>query len=217
MPRSINATLLTDTRQEAAEYGILVEFQFGSGTLRLTTAEMDLLWNGQTWLAAKGRLAFDGLSGESADVDAAAIGVTLSGVDQALLAVILGETFRGRKALVYYGHWSPTTGQVIGTPYLVFPGYMNDDWKVDEERDEHGVGDVTISTTLTSSLTELDRANPVRCNVTSHQAQVPWAAGDTFFQNVPLATGTLFWGQPVPKEAKPLRGDWPLNRRPSGT
>ncbi len=178
--------------------------------MRFTTAARDLSWNSQTWTAVGGNIGIDAM-GESADDAAAGLAVQLSGVDQTILASIVAEQYRGRLARVWYAHWNQSTGAVVANPYLMFSGFMNEDWEIDDVRPVNGVGTVTIRTRFTSRLALLQQTHGVLCNVDSHRSNIAAAAsvgteGDTFFLPVPnLATRKIYWGSASPASLDPVR------------
>lgn len=199
MTRTISGALLTSFQGPAAETCALIELQLGSGTQRLTTGGQTISWNGQTWTAIGGALQLEPMS-ETIDNRGNGVGIQLSGVDQAILALLLGETFVGRKALIYWAHLDVALGTVIGTPLLIFDGLMLEGWTVEEVRStEESPGTVTIRSRLAGRYSELLKRRGVRCNEHDHQLAIgAAAAGDTFFQNVPKLVGESFiWGKIV--------------------
>jgi hypothetical protein len=68
----------------------------------LTTAAKDIVWNSITWQATGHTLDIDPM-GESAEDPGNGIRVKLSGVDQTVLSLIMGNArFRGRTATIYH-------------------------------------------------------------------------------------------------------------------
>lgn len=217
MTRTLGGALATDLAQPAAEKTELIALDFADLSnnptpVYLTTAARDLTWDGKTWQAVGGHLDVDAL-GETTDNQGGGLRVRLSGVDQAILALILGARWRGRGATVYYAHLNPATGAVIDTPVQMFGGQMNGGFQIAESRGDFGGGAVDITTRLTSKLNELVRVRGVRCNVESHRATVPAAAtaGDTFFQHVAqLPMRKIYWGTKAPSDfaqSGPPNGD----------
>lgn len=164
----------------------------------LTTAAKDISWNSQTWQAVGGHLAVDVL-GESTDGPADGVRLALSGVDQSVLALILGSRWRGRTATAYYAHLDQALGTVKTDPVLMFKGLMNGGFDISESRGDFGGGTVDIALRLTAKLNELVKVRGVRTNMASHRATIPGASTDTFFQHVPqLALRRVYWGMKTP-------------------
>jgi hypothetical protein len=193
--RVLNASLLADLATGSAAKTELIELNFSTGIVRLCTAAQNLLEGGNTYLAVGGALEVEGL-GETLDEKGQGVSMSLSGVDQTILAAILSAKVRGRKAAIYYAHFNPVTGALIGAKYKMFEGYMNEPWEINEDRGERGGGTVKIKTRLTSRLTDLSR---VKGFLTNNQQYQSFFNGDTFFQNVAGIMGQqIFWGQRDP-------------------
>lgn len=200
MTRSIDSTLLaTLTEQSGHDIVHFIELQFSGGTVRATTAPMDLVWNTFTWEALGGLLDVDGFA-ESFDMGGIGARLRLSGVDQSILAILLSQNFRGRRARVWYAKLTPADGTVTGTPLLMFDGLMNEGWSVRESRGDFGGGTVDLSTKLLARINDLIRVRGIRCNLHSHQQQpISGVSSDTFFQNTAQIPGRkIYWGQKTP-------------------
>jgi hypothetical protein len=171
----------------------LIELQFGSGTLRWTTASVDIAWGGFTWTAVGGALVV-GDPQESSDDNAAGVSLNFSATDGTVMSALLGQTYLGRTARIYRASIQQSNGAIDAA--LIFEGYMNDAFTIRDERDPvTGAGSVEVETRLTARTGDLARQNGFRCNLASHQAVY---ADDLFFQFVPeLTNKTIRWGQPV--------------------
>lgn len=92
------------TEHQRSVHGVawLVELAFTTGTLRYTTAPVSIVEGGNTWLGWGG-VATVGSVTESEEVLGDAIVLSLSIVDQALVAASLGNVgaYRGRRATLY--------------------------------------------------------------------------------------------------------------------
>jgi hypothetical protein len=177
-----------------AEFVHLLEFEFASGTVRLATGVQDLLWNALSWEAVGGLLEIGGIE-ETTDARAQGVDVRLSGVDQTVLAILLGSSYRGRTVRIYRAHLDKTTGLLVGDPMLLFQGLQLSPYTVDEERTPGG-GTVRISTRL-SGYFGVERIRGIMSNLVSHQH---YFNGDLFFQQAAsLANVKIYWGTPVPR------------------
>lgn len=92
----------TQHQQSVAGVAWLVELAFTTGTLRYTTAPVTITEGADTWLGW-GAVATVGSVTESEEVLGDAIVLSLSIVDQALIAASLGNvgSYRGRRATLY--------------------------------------------------------------------------------------------------------------------
>lgn len=102
----------------------------------------------------------------------------------------------GAIATEYQPGWDSAyvAGTVVLDPIIVFKGFMNESFQIEEERDDQGndIGTVTISTRLTSRMAVMAKVRGIRTNLESHQALFP---GDTFFKFVPTLQGKkIKWG-----------------------
>ncbi len=102
MTRSLGAGLAADITAATGERARLIELQFADQAgvptpVWITTASQDLVWAGTTWQSVGGRMNVEAL-GESADDPSNSHRLSLSGVDQSVLALILGSTWKGRIA-----------------------------------------------------------------------------------------------------------------------
>lgn len=178
----------------AAETGVrcyFFEFAFLSGTVRWTSAPHDVVWNSLTWTAIGGALSPDTMP-ESADLSAGGATLTLPGVDQGIIALILGDQYIGRPAKIWKAAMNPATGAVIADPWLEYSGFMNGGWTITEDRNADGsAGTVTVTTQLTSRLAGLDQRRGIQPNIGSHQSLYP---GDRFFEFVGQIVGaSVVW------------------------
>jgi hypothetical protein len=171
--RTLGAGIATDINAASGERCQFIQFNFadiaGAPTpVYLTTAAKDIVWNAITWQATGHMMELDAL-GESADDPGNGLKVKLSGVDQTILALILGSTWRGRTATIWYAALDQSTGAVKADPVIMFSGPMNGGFEIGESRGDFGGGTVDIQARLTSRLDELVKIRGVKTNVQSHQ------------------------------------------------
>lgn len=202
MTRTIGAGLSAELTQAAGERCQLVYLEFADGSnnptpVYLTNAAQDITWNGNTYQAVGG-LEIDAM-GESADGAANGLRIKLSGVDQAILALIHGSRWRGRPARIYYAGFSQATGLVLSDPIEMYSGPMTGGFQIGESRGDFGGGKVDITSRLTSWIDELVKHRGVYTNEMSHRSVIPGATTDTFFHSVPsLMARRSFWGVKEP-------------------
>lgn len=184
----------TAINSDSAESCHLIELEFSTGTVYLTTAYQDIAWNGNTYEAVGGLLEIGGIE-ETSDPQGQGVDLKLSAVDQTVLAALMSAQYRGREAKVYRAHLNKGTGQVVGDPFLMLRGLQLSNYQIEENRDASG-GTVTISTRISGYLS-IDRVRGIKSNLTSHQHEFP---GDTFWQNAAILANTkIYWGTPVPQ------------------
>lgn len=190
MTRTLASGMATAIASATAEYVHLLELAFSGGYQRLSTGSANLLWRGLTWTGVGGFLGFSSVQ-ESSDVSAGTTELTLSGVDQSVLAVLLSQFYVGRSAKIWRAHLNSSTGAIIADPVLLFSGYMNGGYTVRDVRAVEGHGICTIAFRCTDQLARLEERRGFQTNETSHQAVFP---GDRFFQHVNvLAHKPISW------------------------
>lgn len=180
MSRSLAAGVATAIAAATAEYVHLIEMAFSGGYQRLSTGSANLLWRGLTWTGIGGPLTFNAVQ-ESTDLSAGTIELTLSGVDDTILGVLLSQFYVGRSAKVWRAHLDSSAGTVIADPVLLFSGFMNGGYTVRDVRPIEGHGTCTITMRCTDQLARLEERRGFQTNETSHQAIY---SGDRFFQHV---------------------------------
>lgn len=196
----MRAAIAADGTTDRADTVHLISCALSGGTVYLTTAPVDVVWNGHTWQAVGGALAW-GTVPESPDLSAASLQLTLSGVDPTVLQRLLAEGSIARAAQVWRAKLT-ASGAILADPLLLFSGLMSGGWQVTERRGggDGGLppdgGTVEIVGTITSRVKLLDRRAGIQTNVTSHQAAASAYVGDQFFSFVQeLATKTISWGK----------------------
>lgn len=210
MARDLTADLAAEIAADHAAYTFLLEFQFSGGTLHYTTAPFDIRTAGFTDPPGPPDATFVGVGGvfqiediqETEDMKAQGAPIRLSGVDTEIIASILTNRFRGRKARFWLAHFDLPTGDIVSDPYLLLDGKMNSEFRVTQQT-TRGSGRVDVETRIVSRLAELQQKRGILMNVESHHSAIPEAAtnGDLFFQHVAEITGRqIYWGQPEPEE-----------------
>ena len=108
-----------------------------SAEARLTNAPVDLdveVESGlgvETWVG--GLMLNVAVVTESDDLDASGVDLTLDGVNQTIIAVLMDNHFRGQNATVYKGWFDPDAGTLLGSyPLLMFRGLQNEAYNISE-------------------------------------------------------------------------------------
>ena len=162
---------------------ILAQLTFASGTQYVWTGIGPLVYSAQTFTGV-GSLANLGSIAEGIEVKADGTTVGLSGIDAGLYADCLEEIQIGATAKIWFALL--TQGIVIGTPYLLFSGL------IDQPTIEEGAEDITISLALESRLTNLQRASQRRYTSADQRTYYPTDTGFAFVEI--LNDIALVWG-----------------------
>ena len=191
MARTIDSGLSATLGDSQTEIFHLFEFIFSTSTIRYCTAPHDSVWDSKTWIGIGGALAYEAIE-ETNDMIAGAVTLTLSGVNQSMIAVFLTENFIGREATIYRGHINTTTGAQEGEPLEEYNGFLNSGFQVHETRAENGKGTVRVKTRLVGATALFKVRRGIITNLGSHQAVF---SGDKFFEFMPdLQDKPITWG-----------------------
>jgi hypothetical protein len=163
----------------------LYEGDFEGGTLRLWTGEGSLTMSGQVWTGA-GHLLGVSAIGESLDVRADGLQLTLSGMPSSLISTVLASARYGKPGKLYLACMT-NSGTVITDPYLTFSG------KFDQPEINDSGETCMISVRYENSLVDLQR---VRVRHYTHEDQVFEYPGDLGFEYVAtLQDKQITWGR----------------------
>lgn len=209
MARTTGTNPISDTNAEVVH---LVRLKYWTGAaeneVRLASSVSDLdidVGQGagtETWQGS-GLLLSVGSTDESTDLDTPGFDLTLDGVDQTIISIIMQNDFRGRKAECWRAWINRTTGAVVDTPIMLFDGYQNDPYTVSESMTEEPDA-VSVGTRIVSRLTKLSHVRPIKSQTTSYNEMLERAGlstGDTFFQNVPaIMDREVYWGRVPPND-----------------
>lgn len=170
----------------------------------LTDGPVDVAWNGNSYLASK-FLGFSSIA-ETSELLVNSCTISLSGVDQAVIAALLQETYLSRKVKVRTAMLTESL-QVVADPVLIFDGRM-DRPTVSVDPDS---GTVTCTVEGVSHWTDFERRSGRHSNDVEQQAFFP---GDKGFAQVAVIPEQIFWNivsvigtkgdGPVPRKKK-----WP--------
>lgn len=202
MTRTLGAGFLTSIEADNAMVVQFVELHHSGGVIRMTTAPMDVDWDGETWTATGHLLSMSPVT-ESNDRKNQGMRVELSGVQTDIISAILNNNVRGRLFKMWTGHIDQDTGDVLSEPLLEFQGYQNDRYSVEEERNEDGIGTTVVSTRVVSSMARIRAILPLKTNTASHNdfmRRAGFVVNDDMMRLVPVNAGRrLYWGRPAPE------------------
>lgn len=101
------------------------EFQFSTGTSRLSTANFPIDWGGFAW-SGVGSIGTIGAVSESEGLDSRQLNFTINAAQPSWLSLAVGsvETYRGRKAKLYMCPLNEAF-QLVDTPVLCWAGLMD--------------------------------------------------------------------------------------------
>ncbi len=163
----------------------------------LTDAGTNLTWNGNAYLASQ-FLGFSAIS-ETADLLVNSVTVSLSGVDQAVIAILLQETYLHRKLKIRTAMLDASLS-IIADPTLRFEGRI----KSATIAVEPDSGTVTCAVDASSHWADFEARNGRHSNHAEQQRLFPEDMG---FRQVSTLDREVYWGiwQNIESGAPPRR------------
>ena len=185
MSRSLPEALATELNATELKPFYAIELLFDSGDLRFWTGYDEIEANGETWTGSGLVIGLSGTN-EPSDLSANGLNITFSSLDSSIIAVLLGENYRGRSAKVYLGALD-ATNQPVSDMYQIFAGRM-DIMTLQEN------GDIaTIQISVENVLIDLERARPIRLTA---EDQLNRHSGDNSLSGVAkLQDRQISWGR----------------------
>ncbi len=189
MDRGASAGVLTEIARAANRPFHLVSVEFGDGgasTVYMTDAWQNIVWSGETWLALGQLLGFTDIE-ETGDLQINSLTLTLSGVEQSLVAAFFAYDYLDRAVKIYKGFLDADMA-VVADPILIFEGRM-DSPVVDEDPEK---GTCTIAATATNAWVDFERRAGRHTN---HEEQQVFFPGDQGFQFASEVVKDVIWGR----------------------
>lgn len=182
--RGLTGAMLAELANPSITPVLFVELEFGSGTVRLSTAGHTVAWNGSDWIGV-GLLGIVDPIKESTALEAHGLRLGLSGLDPAVLSIALQESYQGRAARVWLALINEA-GAIVADPLLIVQGRM----------DTMEVSTGTTATVIIAVESDLTMwARPVSNRFTDPDQQ-RLHPGDKFFEHVVEASErTIQWGK----------------------
>ena len=181
--RGATPAVLTEWGKEVCITAHLYEIDFNP-IVYLTDYTTDITWNGNQYLAAYG-LGYSAIS-ETSELLVNSCTISLSGVDQAVVAALLQETYLNRKIKVRLA-MVDVDRVVHADPVLIFDGRMNRPTVVTDPDS----GTVVCTVEGVSHWTDFERRKGRHSNNVEQQSHFP---GDLGFANVASLPDQIFWG-----------------------
>ena len=181
--RGATAAVLTEWGKSVCTPVHLLELDFNP-YIYLTDGPVDISWNGNSYLASQ-YLGFSAIS-ETSELLVNSCTVSLSGVDQAVIAVLLQETYLNRRVRIRTAMLTEALA-VVADPVLIFDGRM-DKPAISVDPDS---GTVVCTVEGVSHWTDFERRRGRHSNDVEQQKVF---TGDRGFAQVPVIPDEIFWG-----------------------
>lgn len=194
MPRSVSGAEATELQQGTIRPVRLAELDFASGFVRVASTPFNILFDSNGDMVEETFLGLGGLGGvsaieETSDGKTAKVTLTLSGVDQANIALALNEQFRGRPGTLWRA-WLDPDYAFVAPPRVRFAGIMSAmPYRL------QGGSQNTVSVVLVDRFARWNAPldNPRWDNV-DHQARRPGDKGLEFIPEL-VAGKEVVWGR----------------------
>ena len=198
MDRGATLAFIDEAEAEVNRPCFLYVARFETGVIRLTDAAVNVAWSGSTYVASQA-ISFSGLT-EDRRVVVNTVNVSVSGVDQALVAIALADGYMDRDLEIYRAFLDANL-EVIADPLLIFSGRMSG-MQIATDPDAGTCG-VTIS--AGSHLADFERRAGRHANNADQQVFFPDDLGLEYAGTLP---DRVFWGQTDPNQPRftPLPG-----------
>ncbi len=183
--RTLTSEMQTEIQASIVRPIYLLSLEFDSATVRLWNGNGDLSWNTQTWL---GNGWFNGLSSirETGGVESNGVEVTLSGVPETLVSLVLNDARQNLTGSLYLG-FLDASDDIINSPFLLFEGGL------DVPKISDSPNGTTISLVYENHLVFLKRKKELRYTDAMQKQLFP---GDKGFEFVTALTDwSGFWGR----------------------
>jgi len=167
---------------------IFAKLELDSGDILMHTGLGDITWGGDTY-SGVGKLGSIGTAEEVSDLSRSPITLTLSGIPNDLIAIVLGQYYQGRSATISLGYFDLTTRILVDTPTIIYKGNI-DTSNIAQDQ----TGTVTIS--VESRFSAWDKPNVRRYNNADQQLRFPTDKGLQFVERA--TDQQIFWGGKQP-------------------
>tara|TARA_S200002703_G_scaffold154916_1_gene158425 strand:- start:4932 stop:5495 length:564 start_codon:yes stop_codon:yes gene_type:complete len=185
MTRTLTTEMQAVATAEVVRPFYLLDLEFDSGDLYLWTGLGDLTVDGNTYTGVGTILGIQPIE-ESSELSANGASFTLSGVQQALLALARDEDYQGRPVTLKLGAFDDN-GDVISDPVIIFSGFMD----VMSIEDGGETGNISLS--AENKLISFERASIRRYTDKDQQLFHPGDKGFEFVTSV--QEKDLLWGR----------------------
>jgi len=184
MARGVTSAFNTELTATELEPFFLIDLGFDSGALYFWTGITPLTWDGNEYIGAGNLIGISPI-GETSEIRAVGVNLTMSGLPASLISIALTEAYQGQPVKIRLGALS--SGAVVADPYLIFDGRM-DIMTIDDAGDT-----ATVSLSAESRLIDLERPRIRRYTPEDQKAVYP---NDTGLDYVPVIQDvSIQWGR----------------------
>ena len=183
MSRPINSDTIAELAKDSFIMAHLVKIDFEIAVF-LTECPQNLVYSGDTYNSSS---ALKGISSvtETSEVQVGAVSITLSGVSQEYISILLSQTYIDRQVTISRVLLS-NSYSIIGAPILIYDGRIQS-FSISDNDDTS-----TIVISASSHWADFDKKAGRRTNHNSQQIYFP---GDLGFEFAANTVKDLKWGR----------------------
>ncbi len=189
MPRALTAGILSELSAPTVRPIYFLELEFQGVNLNLCSDIINVNWDSKVWL---GNGWFQGMGSikEVEDIDIPSIEVTLSGVPETILSLVLSSGRQNKRGKLYLG-FRDASLSIIADPVLIYDGNY----------DQASISDSPESSVVTIKYeSDLSRIRKSQSLTYSDALQKSFYPADKGFEFVnSIADKPVFWGTKVKK------------------
>jgi hypothetical protein len=167
---------------------IFVKFEFDGGDVNLHTELGNLSFGGDTYTGI-GKLGGLGNMEENSDLSRTPISMSLSGLPNDMVSILLAEQYQGRLATIFLGYLDLTTRTLVAAPTIIYKGNIDTaDFSIDKN--------FAVTLSVESRFAAWDSPLIRRYNNSDQQSRFPGDNGLEFIEQA--VSKTIWWGQATP-------------------
>jgi hypothetical protein len=186
--RVIDPTTQSAAAASAIHPVIFVKLEFDGGDVNLHTELGDITFDGDTYTGI-GKLGGIGNMEENSDLSRTPITLSLSGLPNDLVSILLGEQYQGRLATVFIGYLDLSLRTLVADPVILYRGDIDTaDFAIDQT--------FTVTLSIESRFAMWETPVIRRYNNSDQQSRYPNDNGLEFIDQA--ASKTVWWGQATP-------------------
>jgi hypothetical protein len=192
MNRGASAAVISEWAKAANAPAILARFAFDAGeggVVGLTDAYRAVTFAGDAYGAGGHLLGFSGLA-ESSELRIREVTVSLSGVDQSWVSIVLSKTYIGRSLQMRRMFFDPANEALLVDPVLLFDGQMEEP-KVD---DDPASGKCIVSIMARDQFADFERRNGRHTNANDQNMWFPNDRAFDLWPQLAIQSRTFVWG-----------------------
>lgn len=182
--RDITSTTLAAAAAPTVHPVLFVKLALDAGTVLVHSELGDISFGGDTYTGI-GKFGGMGAAEESSDLSRTPISLTLSGIPNDLIAIVLGQYYQGRRATVFLGYLDLTTRVLVDTPTILYRGNID---AADIQQDKT----CTVTISVESRFAAWDKPLVRRYNNSDQQSRYPGDLGLQFIEQT--ADKQIIWG-----------------------